>query len=149
MVQAFAVRERIEAPTDRVWAELTAWERAPGWMAGVEVMRADGPTAAGTHLRYRAGPGKAEQVSTITACEPGRLVTVTSARGPVRASYTYALVPQGMATEASLVVDVRTAGAARVFGPVLRRAMKRADGGHLRALRRVLEQPTARAPLDG
>ena len=143
MVQAFAVQERIESPADRVWDELTAWDRAPAWMPGIEAMRADGPTAAGTHVRYTARG--AEQTSTVTACEPGRLLTLTSERGPVRASYTYTLEAQGPATRVDLVVDVATRGAARVFGPLLRRMMKRADGGQLHALRRVLEQESATA----
>lgn len=141
MVQAFAVQESIDLPNERVWQELTAWERAPAWMAGVEAMRAEGPTAAGTVVRFTARG--TERASTITACEPGRSLTLTTARGPVSASYTYALAAEDAGTRASLVVDVTTKGIARAFTPMLSRAMRRADGGQLRELRRVLEKESA------
>jgi len=108
-----------------MWQEVTAWERAPAWMAGIETTRG------------------AEQMSTITACEPGRFVTLTSVRGRVSASCAYTLAAEGSATRASLVADVTTTGAARALAPVLRRAIRHADSGQLRELRHRLEQESA------
>ena len=47
----------IAAPPDAVWEVLTAFERWPSWLRDVKSMSIEGPVAAGTVFRWKAGPG--------------------------------------------------------------------------------------------
>ena len=46
----------IAAPPDAVWEVLTAFERWPSWLRDVKSMSIEGPVAAGTVFRWKAGP---------------------------------------------------------------------------------------------
>ena len=131
MAQAFSVTREIDRPAEEVWAELTDWDRAAGWL-GVESIRAEGPTAVGTVLVFRAR-GK-DRRSEIAALEPGRSITLRSRQGGVTADYTYTVEPAGSGSRASLTADVRTAGIWSLLGPVIRGAIRKQDAGQLEAL---------------
>jgi uncharacterized protein YndB with AHSA1/START domain len=135
MTTAFTATRTIDRPPDRVWASLIDWDRAAGWL-GVDTIRADGPTAVGTTLRFTAR-GK-ERISEITAVEPGRSVTLRSRQGGVTADYTYGVEPSGPGTRVTLVADVVTRGAWALAGPMIRAAIRRTDAGQLDALEREL-----------
>jgi len=137
MTQAIHVTAVIDRPVGAVWAELTDWARAAEWMPGVDDVRPDGPTAVGTTLAVRAR-GK-DRTSTITALEPGRSVTLTSVQGGVTADYRYTCEPVGDGTTVTLVADVRTSGPWGLLGPLIRTAIRRADGGQLDAFKRAVE----------
>lgn len=132
MTLAFEDRRVVPASPADVWSLLTDWSRASSWLPGVEGMRADGPLAVGTVLRFTAR-GK-ERTSTITALEPGRVLTLTSEQPGVRADYRYALAPDGSGTSVSLAADIETRGAMRMLGPVIRGAIAREDGAQLERL---------------
>jgi uncharacterized protein YndB with AHSA1/START domain len=135
MTEAFTVTRLFDHPADQVWQQLTDWDRAAGWL-GVDSIRAEGPTQSGTTLRFVAR-GK-ERASEIAALDPGRSITLRSRQGGVTADYTYTVEPAGDAARVGLVADVRTAGAWVLVGPMVRAAIRRADGGQLDALDRSL-----------
>jgi uncharacterized protein YndB with AHSA1/START domain len=135
MTQAFRTERVIDAPVDEVWRRMTDWDRAAGWL-GVDAIRADGPTEAGTTLRFTTRGN--EHTSRITAVDPGRSVTLRSQQGGVTADYTYAVVADPGGTRVTLTADVQTSGAWRLAAPMIRVAIRRTDSGQLDALDREL-----------
>ena len=87
MSQAFAVEEIIGHPAPRVWAALTDWPNAHQWMPGIDTITADGETAEGTRLTFRAR-GK-DRSSAIVRCVDGQSLVLRSVQGGVTADYTY------------------------------------------------------------
>jgi uncharacterized protein YndB with AHSA1/START domain len=136
MTLAFSAARSVPASPALVWAALTDWGRTSRWMPGVEGMRAEGPLAVGTVLRYTARG--AERTSTITALDPERSLTLTSEQPGVRADYRYTLVPEGSGTAVALEADVEIRGALRLLGPVIRGAIAKEDGGQLDRLAATL-----------
>jgi uncharacterized protein YndB with AHSA1/START domain len=61
MTEVFTAETTIDGPVDAVWARLVDWDTAARWMSGVDELRAEGPTAAGTTLvfttRAKSAPG--------------------------------------------------------------------------------------------
>jgi uncharacterized protein YndB with AHSA1/START domain len=134
--EIFRAGVTIDRPADEVWARLVTWDDAPRWMAGVDALRASGPTAPGTRLVFTAR-GK-ERTGEIVAVDPGRGVTVRSAQGGVTADYAYTCTPDGHGTRLELVATCRITGATRLLGPVIRSAIRRADSGQPAAFAREL-----------
>jgi carbon monoxide dehydrogenase subunit G len=140
VTQAFHATTVIDRAPAIVWAALTDWPRAAEWLPGVDSVQAGGPAAVGSSLTMHAR-GK-DRTSTITALDPGRSLTLRSVQGGVTADYTYTLTPSGDGddrTTVDLAADVRTTGVWTVFGPLLRAAIRRADGGQLEAFTRTVE----------
>ena len=135
MTTAFTASRVFDRPAATVGEQLTDWDHAADWL-GVDSIRAEGPTAVGTALVFRAR-GK-ERRSEITALVPGRSVTLTSRQGGVTADYTYSVEPAASGSRATLTADVRTSGAWALLGPVIRSAVRREDSGQLEALERSL-----------
>jgi uncharacterized protein YndB with AHSA1/START domain len=138
MTRAFTVSRTVDLPPEEVWRQLTDWPAAAGWL-GVDDLRADGPTAVGTRLAFRAR-GR-DQRSEITAVEPDRSVVLRSVQGGVTADYRYAVEPAGTGALVTLDADVRTRGAVRLLGPVIRAAIRRADRSQLDRLAEQLRTP--------
>jgi uncharacterized protein YndB with AHSA1/START domain len=65
----------IAAPPDDVWDVLTAFERWPSWLRDVKSVLVEGPVAAGTVFRWKAGPGTIK--STIQRVERPHLIAWT------------------------------------------------------------------------
>jgi uncharacterized protein YndB with AHSA1/START domain len=65
----------IAAPPDAVWVVLTDFERWPSWLRDIKSMSIEGPVAAGTVFRWKAGPGTI--TSTIQLVEQPRLIAWT------------------------------------------------------------------------
>jgi uncharacterized protein YndB with AHSA1/START domain len=135
MTRAFAATREIDRPAEQVWARLTDWDRAAGWL-GVDSIRADGPTAVGTTLLFTAR-GK-ERTSEIAALDPGRSITLRSRQGGVTADYTYGVEPTAAGSRVTLAADVVTNGAWALAGPMIRAAIRRTDAGQLDAFDREL-----------
>ena len=129
MTRAFAAETTIDRPTEAVWARLTDWDAAREWMSGVDALHAQGPTTAGTTLVFTAA-GK-ERTAEISSLLEGRSITLRSSRCGVTADYRYDCAPAGDGTRVSLEADVSFCGPVRLFGPVIRRAVRKADGGQL------------------
>lgn len=137
MAEVFAVDATINLPVEDVWARLTDWPAAAQWMPGVESVRADGQTAAGTTLTVHAR-GK-DRTSRITTYQAGRSLTLTSVQGGVRADYTYTCEPNGAGTRLSLRVDCKTSGMWKLAGAMIRGAIRKADSGQLESFKRFVE----------
>lgn len=138
MTPAFAVEATIDKPAPAVWSVLTNWDRAHEWMGGIESMTAHGPTDRGTRLTFHAR-GK-DRDSEIAACEPGRSVVLRSVQGGVTADYHYELLPiDELRTRVRLVAACETRGLWTLVSPLLRIAVKLADGSQLDTLKRVVE----------
>ena len=135
MTTAFAVSRVVDRPPAEVWRRLTDWDNAAGWL-GVDRVGAAGPTAVGTRLRVHTR-GK-DQLSEITAVDPGRSVTLRSQQGGVTADYTYTVEASDPGSRLTLVADVATSGVWALAGPLLRAVIRRTDQGQLDALAREL-----------
>jgi carbon monoxide dehydrogenase subunit G len=131
MTEVFAAEVTIGRPVDAVWARLIDWDNAARWMSGVEALRADGPTAAGTTLVFTTRG--TERAGRIAALDPGRSMTLRSIQGGVTADYVYTCARRGEGTVVALVAGCRMAGPVRLLGPVIRSAIRRADSGQLNA----------------
>ena len=129
MTEAFSAETTINRPVEEVWARLVDWDDATRWMSGVEGMRAQGPTAVGTELVFTTR-GK-QRTSQIAAMDPGRSITLRSVQGGVTADYVYECEPEGGGTRVSLVADCRMTGPIKLLGPVIRSAIRKADGKQL------------------
>jgi len=141
MPRAFAAEATIARPARDVWDALTDWSSAHRWMAGVDRLKADGETARGTRLTFRARDH--DRTATITACQPGRSLVLHSEHGGVSADYEYALEELGDSTTwVTLTADCQVRGLLwRILAPLIRIAMKKSDGGQLDALKRLIEDP--------
>ena len=135
MTRAFAATRDIDRPAEQVWARLTDWDRAAGWL-GVDSIRADGPTAVGTTLRFTTR-GK-DRTSEIAALDPGWSITLRSRQGGVTADYTYGVEPTAAGSRVTLVAEVATRGEWTLAGPMIRAAIRRTDSAQLDAFDREL-----------
>ena len=139
MAQAFSVEEIIGRPAPHVWTALTDWPNAHRWMPGIDTIAADGETAEGTRLTFRAR-GK-DRSSTIVGCVAGQSIVLRSVQGGVRADYSYEVHPHGEGiSRVTLTADCQSTGVLwRVMWPVVRIAIRASDAKQLRLLRATLE----------
>ena len=139
MTRAFTANTTVAKATPEVWHALTDWSNAHRWMAGVDRLKADGETAPGTGITFRARGH--DRTSTITACEPGRSLMLHSEHGGVSADYEYALEALGdSTTRVTLTADCHVRGFPwRILAPLIRMAIRKSDGGQLEALKRFIE----------
>jgi hypothetical protein len=139
MQRIFLATTEIDATPSEVWMALTAWDQAHRWMKGVEWLRAEGVTAVGTeitvHVRGR------DTTSRITECELGRCLTLRSTQRGVCAEYRYLLEALGRdRTRATLEARCEFDGVVvGLMAPLIRFAMRWADGDQLDALKRAVE----------
>jgi carbon monoxide dehydrogenase subunit G len=144
MTVAFTAATTIGHPTGQVWDRLVDWGSAAKWMPGVDALRAEGPVAAGTTLVFTAR-GK-ERHGNIVAVDPGRSVTLRSIQGGVTADYAYECLDEGQGTRVSLVADCSVTGPMRLLGPLIRLAIRRADGGQLDAFAATFDRHSRPSP---
>ena len=111
-------------------------------MKGIESMTASGPTQAGTTLTFHTR-GK-DRLSEIAQCEVGRRVLLRSTQGGVTADYEYALESvDDKTTSVTLSAKCTTKGIGwGIVSPLLRVAVRLADGGQIKALKTMLEAPS-------
>jgi carbon monoxide dehydrogenase subunit G len=131
MTTAFTASATVDRPVGEVWQRLVDWDTADQWMSGVDAVSAPVPLAAGSTVVFTAR-GK-ERAATVVALDPGRSITLRSVQGGVSADYTYECVADGRGTRVGLVADCTMTGPVRLLGPVIRYAIRRADGGQLDA----------------
>ena len=139
MARTLSVEEEIQRPTAEVWEGLTDWSNAYRWMPGVEGTAADGETAAGTKLTFRARG--ADRSSTIVHCEAGESIVLRSVQGGVTADYRYEVHDvDGSSTRVTLVADCQITGLWwRIVSPLLRIAIRFTDGKQLKLLKAMIE----------
>lgn len=139
MTRTISVEEEIQRPADEVWDGLTDWGNAHRWMPGVEVMSADGETAEGTKLTFRARG--ADRSNAIVHCDSGKSIVLRSVQGSVTADYRYEVHDiDRSSTRVTLVADCEIAGFwLRLVSPLLRIAIRLSDGKQLRLLKGMVE----------
>ena len=138
MAQAFVTETTVAAPADRVWATLTDWERAPEWMAGIDTLTTAGPTVPGTEIVFEARGRR--RPARIVEVDDGRSLVVRSTQGPVTADYRYEVVAEDdQRSRLRLVADCEVRGPLAVLAPLLRRSLRRTDGGQPAALGALVE----------
>ena len=139
MAHTLSVEEEIQKPASEVWERLTDWENAGKWMPGVEGMVADGETAAGTTLTFRARG--AERSSTIVHCDTGTSIVLRSIQGGVTADYRYEVHDiDGRSSRVTLVADCHVTGLWwRIVSPLLRIAIRSTDGKQLSRFKAMIE----------
>lgn len=137
MTTAFTATTTVGYPVATVWERLVDWDTAHRWMPGVGAARGEGPVAPGSTVVFTAR-GK-ERRATIATLEPGRSITLRSVQGGLTADYTYECVADGPATRVGLVADCSMAGPVRLLAPLIRYAIRRADGGQLVAFAATFE----------
>ena len=140
MPQTLSVEETIQRPAPQVWEALTDWTNAHMWMPGIEGMTADGETAEGTKLTFRARG--AERSSSILNCDVGRSLVLRSVQGGVTADYKYEVHElDERSTRVTLVANCQIKGIWwNVVSPLLRIAIRFSDGKQLRLLKAMVEQ---------
>ena len=140
MSHAFSVEEIIRHPVAHVWTALTDWPNAHRWMPGIDKITADGETAEGTRLTFRAR-GK-ERSSTIVRCAAGQSLVLRSVQGGVTADYTYEVRGHDEgSSRVTLTADCQSTGVLwRVMSPLLRIAIRASDGKQLRLLKAMIEE---------
>ena len=139
MTRTLSVEEEIRRPAAEVWEALTDWQNAHKWMPGIEGMTAEGETAAGTKLTFRARG--AERSSQIVHCDVGKSIVLRSVQGSVTADYRYELHDiDGRSTRVTLVADCQVTGLfCAIVSPLLRIAIRMSDGKQLRLLKAMIE----------
>ena len=139
MAQTFTVDEVIQRPAPQVWEALTDWTNAHRWIPGIEGITAEGETAEGTKLTFRARG--ADRTSTIVQCDVGRLIVLRSVQGGVTADYTYEVHEQGEGSaRVPLVANCQITGLWwSLVSPLLRIAIRFSDGKQLRLLKAMVE----------
>ena len=139
MTRTLSGEEEIQMPASEVWEGLTDWENACKWMPGVEGMVADGETAAGTTLTFRARG--AERSSTVVHCDTGTSIVLRSTQGGVTADYRYEVHDiDGRSTRVTLMADCHVTGLWwRIVSPLLRIAIRSTDGKQLRRFNEMIE----------
>ena len=146
MTEAFTAETTIDHPIEVVWARLIDWDTAAQWMPGVDALRAQGPTTAGTTLVFTTR-GK-QRTAQIAALDPGSSFTLRSIQGGVTADYVYRCTRHGDGTRVSLVADCSMTGPVRLFGPLIRSAIRRSDGGQLDAFAATFGRRTRQYEFD-
>ena len=140
MAQAFAVEEVVRRPAPQVWEALTDWPNAHRWMPGVESMIAEGGTAEGTRLTFRARG--ADRSSNIVQCDVGRSMVLRSIQGGVTADYAYEVheLGEGSARVTLVAICQFTGLWWSLVSPLLRVAVRLSDGKQLRLFKAMVEE---------
>lgn len=138
-MRTISVEERINRPAQEVWEALTDWGNAHKWMPGVDEMSADGETAAGTNLTFRARG--TDRSSVVVHCEAGESIVLQSVHGGVTADYRYEVYDiDGRSSRVTLVADCQFTGLRwRLCSPLLYIAIRLTDGKQLRLLKTMIE----------
>jgi uncharacterized protein YndB with AHSA1/START domain len=86
----------VAAAPEAVWEVLTSFERWPSWLRDVKSMSVEGPIAAGTVFRWKAGPGTI--TSTIQRVERPRVIAWTGRTLGIKAIHFWHLEARDGAT---------------------------------------------------
>ena len=140
MAEIFATEEHIEAPLHTVWAYLTEPAKLATWMPSIQNVH----TANGEHtspenpLIYRAG--RKDLFSPVVDYVPLMLIAYKSTRGDFSATYTYQIETDDNGTAIKLGASCEASGLMRLLQPLLKSAIKKADGDQLKMLKAVVER---------
>jgi uncharacterized membrane protein len=120
-------------------------DNATEWYANIKSVewRSPRPLAVGTRLAFTAAflGRRLEYTYEVRELVPGERLVMSTADGPfpMETTYTFEDAADG-ATRMTLRNRGEPAGFAKVAGPVMARAMRRANGQDLRRLKEILER---------
>lgn len=140
MAEIFKTTETINAPVHTVWAFLTEPAKLAKWMPSIENVR----TANGEHtspenpLMFKSG-GK-DLFSPVVDYVPLVLIAYRTTRGNFSATYTYEIDAAPGTTNISLTATCEASGLMRLFQPLLKSLIKKADSKQLLMLKTVVER---------
>jgi len=143
-MHAFTVSELIRKPIDDVWAVAGDPTRFPEWMQGVDEVEYpdEGAMEAGARLPITVTDRGRTRTSTLKLVDwdPPRRFAIAAGNETAGTLYRYSFEParDGTATRAVLEAEVAIQGKWRFVAWLLKKGMKRADGGQLRALARLV-----------
>jgi ligand-binding SRPBCC domain-containing protein len=136
---------RIERPREEVAAYAADPDNAVAWYRNITAVRwrSPPPLAAGSEVEFTAQFMGRTMTYTyrIAELDEGRRLVMSTAEGPfpMETTYTWEDAPGG-GTHMTLRNRGQPTGFARVSGPLLARAMRRANRADLRDLKGILEQ---------
>jgi carbon monoxide dehydrogenase subunit G len=124
------IEERIDIarPPEDVYALVSDVERGPEWQ----------PTLVRVEVREVAGQER-EASFDVTRNEAPRLFEIVSRGGPVRASATFELTPDGAGTRVHLALVLELSGPLRFAGGMVRGRAEREARENLERLKALLE----------
>ncbi|MBP5858796.1 SRPBCC family protein [Marivibrio halodurans] len=143
-MHAFTVTRLIHAPLADVWAVAGDPTRFPEWMRGLDAVEPpeEGGLEPGAELTVTVSDrGQQRRASlTLARWEPPRTFAIRAGGASAGTIYRYDFEParDGAATRARLEAEVTVAGKWVLLAWLLKRGMKRADGGQLKALGRLV-----------
>ena len=130
------IEERIEIarPPEDVYAVLADLKRGPEWQPSL--VRVD--VERGIEVRRVAGQERKASFE-VTRNEAPRLFEIVSRGGPVRASATFELTPNGAGTRVDLTLVLGLSGPLRFAGGMVRGRAEREARENLERLKALLE----------
>lgn len=132
----------IDAQLEDVWRFYSNLEEnASKWMKGIPDLKkkTQGDIKEGTQFVFRAR-GK-EQSSTLSEYIPMSKATLTSVQGKFRADYTYSFAKESeTSTKVTLLASCEAGGASKLFSPLIKTAIKKADGNQLQNFKEAFEK---------
>ena len=130
------IEERIEIarPPEDVYALVSDLRRGPEWQPSL--VRVD--VERGIEVRKVAGQER-EASFDVTRNEAPRLFEIVSRGGPVRATATFELTPDGAGTRVDLSLVLELSGALRFAGGMVRGRAEREARENLERLKALLE----------
>lgn len=133
--------DRIAAPIEVVWQVLSALDEWPRWNTAVRSMRADDGARDGAVFRWRAGPGTI--TSTVLRAEPPTGIAWRGRTLGIEALHVWRLEAHGADTVVR-TEESYSGLVARLFRPLLRRALEQALEQGLADLKVESERRAAR-----
>jgi uncharacterized protein YndB with AHSA1/START domain len=139
-----SVERVIERPREEVAAFAVDPGHAPEWYENIKAVDWQPPLVLGSELRFVAQflGRKLEYTYVVRELDPGQRLVMSTEQGPFPMETTYEFADAGDgATRMTLRNRGEPAGFARITGPVMARAMRRANEKDLRRLQALLERP--------
>lgn len=139
-MHAFTVTELIRAPIEEVWALAGDPTRFPEWMRGLGTVElpADGVLEGGAELPVSVTERGQTRHATLRLArwDPPSGFALQAGGAQAGTIYRYSFEParDGTATRARLDAEVTVTGKWILLAWLLKRGMKRSDGGQLKAL---------------
>lgn len=133
----------INAPAEKVFAFLSDIRRQPEWVGAVQEVTdlPDGPVGRGTtfrlHLALMGQTARARQE--ITSFEPNREIVQSTTSGPIPATISIVLTPQGDSTLVRNVTETDLSSLSRLLRPIATRTIRQQLDNDLETLKRILE----------
>ena len=143
----------IARPPEDVFRALTDLQRLPEWQASALESRSDGPLKEGSrvHERRKLMGREIENELEVTACEPGRRLTLRALHGPMPFTVDHELTEDGGSTSLRVLAEGKPTGALRFAGPMVKRQAEQELRGDFTRLKEQLEAegyPSESAPID-